>query len=42
MATLDGDQLSQPLLEASIGIEQASDGRWETSVEIIVAHCTTG
>jgi restriction endonuclease Mrr len=39
MATLDGDQLSQLLLDAGLGIELSADGAWITSVDVIVAAC---
>lgn len=39
MATLDGDQISQFLLESAIGVEEQDDGSWVTNSDLLVAAC---
>jgi Restriction endonuclease len=40
MATLDGDQLAQLLLEAEVGVERDDDQNgWRTSTELVTAAC---
>jgi hypothetical protein len=39
MATLDGDQITQLLLECGVGVEQADEGVWSTNAGLVTAAC---
>ena len=42
MATLDGDQLAQLLLEAEVGVERDGDQNcWRTDATLVTAACVT-
>jgi hypothetical protein len=40
MATLDGDQIAQFLLESAIGVEEPEEDAWQTSADLVRAACS--